>query len=188
MVVFPNVVSIKSKILLTLLASAVIATAGDTAPSAKARRPDNEISVKAYLQGTVRGEPQGQPPTTVSSEGQDTGLSEELGPFKIIYRFTITFPPGSSPSDPSTSAGSAEWILPNGDSIYTKFAGIGDPADSYPIVRVVEFYQVSGGTGRFANAQGRFTVKRLSSNDPSAAANLTLGVVEGTIALHRAVR
>jgi hypothetical protein len=150
-----------------------------TALPGAAKDSAKEIPFKGYLQGTVRGVPQG--PTTISVEGNDTGLSGELGQFKITYRFTITIPPDSGPGDPSTSAGTAEWIIANGDTIYTKFVGIGEPTDTFPIVRVVEYYQVTGGTGKFSNAKGQFTVKRLSSADPSSAANLTSGGVEGII-------
>ncbi|MBV9036687.1 MAG: hypothetical protein JO182_19515, partial [Acidobacteriaceae bacterium] len=88
-------------------------------------------------------------------------------------------------ADPSTSAGTAEWVTANGDTIYTKFVGIGEATDTYPILRVVEYYQVTGGTGQFSNAQGQFTVKRLASADLASAANLTSGSVEGTILFSR---
>jgi hypothetical protein len=100
-----------------------------------------------------------------------------MAPFKLTYRFTITIPPGSGTSDPATSAGSAEWVTANGDAIYTKFVGIGESTDAPGIVRVIEFYQVVGGTGKFSNAQGQFTARRLSSTD------LTSGAVEGTIVI-----
>lgn len=163
----------KSACTITLVLSTVLPAA--------AKNTNNELSFKGYLQGAVRDVPQGQPPTSISAEGNDTGLSGELGQFKITYRFTITIPPGSGPADPSTSAGTAEWIMANGDTIYTKFVGIGQPTKTYPIVQVVEYYQVTGGTGKFVNAQGKFTVKRLSSADPASAVNLTSGSVEGAI-------
>ena len=167
----------KSVCTITLVLATVI--------SAAAKNSNKDISFKGYLQGTVRGVPQGQPPTAISVEGNDAGLSGELGPFKITYRFTITIPPGSGPADPSTSAGTAEWVMANGDTIYTKFVGIGEATDTYPILRVVEYYQVTGGTGQFSNAQGQFTVKRLASADLASAANLTSGSVEGTILFSR---
>jgi hypothetical protein len=77
-------------------------------------------------------------------------------------------------------------VTANGDTIYTKFVGIGESTGTYPIVRVVEYYHVTGGTGKFSDAQGQFTVRRLSGIDPSSAANLTSGAVEGTIILSQA--
>jgi len=156
-----------------------IALVLSTALPSTPRDLEKELSFKGYLQGSLKGEIQGQPPSAILVEGSDTGLSGELGAFKLTYRFTITLQPGSGPSDPATSAGSAEWVVASGDTIYTKFVGIGEATDTPGISRIAEFYEVVGGTGKFAGAQGQFSAKRLSSSD------LTSGSVEGMIVLPR---
>lgn len=144
---------------------------------ASERNSEKAISFTGYVQGSVSGSPNGQPPTSISVVGNDTGLSGELGPFKISYRFTIQ--PGPGPSGPSTAAGSAEWVIGNGDIIYTNFAAAAKSTDVPSIVRVVEFYEITGGTGRFSNAQGQITVKRLAGIGPSP--QQVFGHVEGII-------
>ena len=138
------------------------------------KHSENVISFTGYVHGSVSGSPNG---TFISVMGNDTGLSGELGPFKISYRFSIL--PASGPTDPSTAQGSAEWVFGNGDIIYTKFGAVAKGTDVPSILRVVEFYQVSGGTGRFSNVQGQITVKRLAAFGPGL--QPVFGHVEGVI-------
>jgi len=56
-------------------------------------------------------------------------------------------------------------------------AGSGEPTDTPGIIRITDIQTINGGTGRFAGAQGSFTVERLAS----VVNFLTSGSFHGTI-------
>ena len=68
-------------------------------------------------------------------------------------------------------------VAANGDSIDMTVAGSGEPTDTPGIIRITDIQTINGGTGRFAGAQGSFTVERLAS----AVTFLTSGSFHGTI-------
>ena len=98
-----------------------------------------------------------------------TGTGTLLGQFALTQQITVNFAN-------FTETGSAQWIAANGDSIYTTIAGSGYFLAS-GLIRITEIHTVTGGTGRFAGAQGSFTVDRLAS--PTAF--ITFGSFHGTI-------
>ena len=81
-----------------------------------------------------------------------------------------------------SSIGSAHFIAANGDSIFNDFVGQGNPIEGSDFSFIVETNTITGGTGRFADAAGSFTVERLI--------NLVTGVIsgsfDGTIVIHKA--
>jgi hypothetical protein len=92
-----------------------------------------------------------------------------VGQFSFTQTVTVDFAT-------STSTGSAHLIAANGDSISTTITGSGQIIEP-GLIRIEEAHTITGGTGRFAGAQGSFTVKRLASG----VTFLTSGSYEGTI-------
>ena len=82
-----------------------------------------------------------------------SGNATELGQFTLVYRGEISF------TDLSTVE-SAQFIGSNGDSI--EVTGVGQAAETTTsgIYTLVQIYKVTGGRGRFANAQGTITLNR----------------------------
>jgi hypothetical protein len=64
-------------------------------------------------------------------------------------------------------------VAANGDSLFAEGSGLGVPTETPGVNSIVEEYTITGGTGRFVDATGSFTVKRLIT--------LTTGVTDGTI-------
>jgi hypothetical protein len=76
-----------------------------------------------------------------------TGNLTHLGLFTVTADWTIGAGGGT---------GTARWIAANGDELSTSFRrhGVATP----PIITFTETHTITGGTGRFANAAGSFTV------------------------------
>ena len=91
--------------------------------------------------------------TTVVIRTTATGIGTHLGQFSLIREITgnlVNF----------TATGSAHWIAANGDSIYTTIVGQAELSDiPGGFLKVTEIHTITGGTGRFAGAQGSFTVE-----------------------------
>jgi hypothetical protein len=58
-----------------------------------------------------------------------------------------------------SATGSAHWIAANGDSISTTVAGQAELDLAGGFLKVTETHTIIGGTGRFAGAEGSFTVE-----------------------------
>jgi len=61
-----------------------------------------------------------------------------------------------------TDTGSAHFVAANGDRIDTTIVGTGHPTAPLEF-SITDVHTISGGTGRFANAKGTFTVERVAS-------------------------
>jgi len=108
--------------------------------------------------------------TTVVVTTTGTGIGTLLGEFSFTQEVTVNIAA-------STDTGSAHWIAANGDSIDATIVGSGEPTATPNVISITEIYTITGGTGRFAGAQGSFTVERLAN----AATFLTSGSFHGTI-------
>ena len=117
---------------------------------------------------------QGMPPGQILVKGKVSGVATHLGRFEMTYNVTVSLPAGSS-------TGSAVLTAANGDTIFTTIVGQGEPVAGTPNLNsIVEVNTITGGTGRFAGAQGSFTVERLVDlTDLSAVP--TSGSFHGTI-------
>jgi hypothetical protein len=77
-----------------------------------------------------------------------TGKATHLGLFTVTADWTVT------------TAGAIEtsstWTAANGDEFFTRFTRHGDFVP--PTATFAETHTINGGTGRFANASGTFTV------------------------------
>ncbi|HEU4993897.1 MAG TPA: hypothetical protein VFT29_03725 [Gemmatimonadaceae bacterium] len=104
-----------------------------------------------------------QPPgaTTVAISTTALGNGAHLGRFSLIREIT-----GSLVDFSAT--GSAQWIAANRDSIYTTIVGHAELSDlPGGFLRVTETHTITGGTGRFAEARGSFTVELFHKLEPS---------------------
>lgn len=109
-------------------------------------------------------------PTTVVVAGSGSGIATLVGQFSLTYQITVDF-------TTSTVTGSAVLIAANGDSIYAAITGSGEPTATPNVVSITETYTITGGTGRFAGAQGSLIVERLAN----VVTFLTSGSFHGTI-------
>ncbi len=107
--------------------------------------------------------------TTVTVLTVGTGIGTLVGQFSFTQTITVDITNGHD-------TGSAQWFAANGDSISTTITGSGQVIEP-GLFRIEDVHTITGGTGRFAGAQGSFTVKRLASG----VTFLTSGSYEGTI-------
>ncbi len=122
--------------------------------------------------GCFKGSLQGQdahdilPPgaTSVAIRTTATGVGTRLGQFTLDREITgdlLNF----------SEAGTAHWVAANGDSIYTTLVGQAELSDlPGGFLKVTEIHTITDGTGRFARAQGSFTVELFHQLQPSEVA------------------
>ena len=132
------------------------------------------------FKGSFQGQENDQPvppvgrPQQLLVDGTVTGVATHLGQFTMHYNLVV-----SNPTNPVASAtGSAELTAANGDMIFTTIIGQGVTTPDAPgFAQITEHNTITGGTGRFADAQGNFTVERLVE----LATGLTSGSFQGAI-------
>ena len=123
------------------------------------------LAVPAVAQVTFDGAIQGHERgilnstgTTQSTFGTVTGIVSNLGQLSLTYDVNINL---------MTGVGTGSGVLliaKNGDSIFTTINGKFTPPSSgstLSVPSVTETYTITGGTGRFKRATGKFTVERL---------------------------
>ena len=76
-----------------------------------------------------------------------TGNATHLGRFTVTAAWTLA---------PTGGVGTSTWTAANGDELHTSFTRHAVPAP--PTITFTETHTITGGTGRFANASGTFTV------------------------------
>ena len=108
--------------------------------------------------------------TTVVVTTTGTGEATHLGQFSFTLQNTVDFVAG-------TSTGFAHFIAANGDTFDATVLGFGGPTADPDVISITETYTITGGTGRFAGAEGTFTMQR-SAN---VVTFFTSGSFDGTI-------
>ena len=141
-----------------------------TAVLAIAAAAQTQVPFKGAMQGNDVDAP-GPSPGTVVVTTTGTGVGTQLGEFSFTQQVTVNLAA-------LTDTGSAHWIAANGDSIDTTLAGSAEPSPTPGVLSITEVHTITGGTGRFAGAQGSFTVERLGIGPP---AFVTSGSFHGTI-------
>lgn len=111
-------------------------------------------------------------PTTLVVSGEGTGNATQLGRFTFEYDETVDLTTG-------TGAGTYEFTAANGDTLTAHWTGYGLPTETPTVLLVIENATITGGTGRFANASGSFTIERLFD----FVTNSGGGSIEGTVRL-----
>ena len=169
--------------------AAMILTAAAAGPAAA------QTSCADVAPGCFRGTFQGQdahdtlPPgaTSVVIRTTATGVGTRLGRLSLNREVTgnlLNF----------SAAGSAQWVAANGDSIYTTVVGQAELSDlPGGFLKVTETHTITGGTGRFTEAQGGFTVELFHKLEASSVAggvetHDTFGSFHGTITFPGAAR
>ena len=148
------------------LASLSIASSEAKGTGAGVLSSAQEVPFKGRLEGTATITP-GSPFLSVSIEG--TGNATHLG------RFTVEIPHVVNAMN-RTSAGTYEFTAANGDTLTAGFTGQAT-LTAPGVLSVVETATITGGTGRFADATGSFTVERVFNQ----VTGVTTGSFEGTI-------
>jgi hypothetical protein len=147
---------------------------GATSPfraSQVADETDNQAQELVPLKGTLKGQygtTTGQPPLLheIITAG---GRATHLGQYALTIEETVDL-------TRARATGTFTFIAANGDSVFGTFEG---QAELGAEIRITEEAQIRGGTGRFAGAQGTFTIHR--TLDPTAIPPSTVGSFEGTI-------
>lgn len=133
------------------------------------------------FKGAIQGE---ETSTVVSfptqfSHGDTTGIATLVGQLKFTYDLTINLLLRKG-------TGTGQLSAANGDNIYTQITGSLEliPPD---IGSVTEFDTITGGTGRFAGANGSFIMERLVDGVPNGPnPHFTSGSFHGFITLPNA--
>lgn len=111
-------------------------------------------------------------PTTLFVSGEGTGNATHLGRFTFEYDELVDLATG-------TGTGTYELTAANGDTLTADWTGYGVPTEDPTVLLVVENATITGGTGRFVNASGSFTIERLFD----FVTNSGGGSIEGTMRL-----
>jgi hypothetical protein len=111
-------------------------------------------------------------PLVLSVEGKGTGNATQLGQFTFEYHEVVNLSTG-------TGTGTYEFTAANGDTLIATWTGSGSPTSDPNVLSIIENATFTGGTGRFVNATGSFTVQRLFNFTTNSGA----GSFEGTIRL-----
>ncbi len=127
-----------------------------------------QVPFKGTMQGTDTDSDRTSSTIVVTTDG--SGIGTLFGKFSFTQRVTLSFATG-------TTTGVAHWVAANGDSIDTTVAGSGHLTGAPGEIDITDVHIITGGTGRFAGAQGNFTVKRFAS----AITFTTSGTYDGTI-------
>jgi hypothetical protein len=122
--------------------------------------------------GSLHGNesPGGVDGTLLIFNGTGGGIANHLG------QFTATW---SAKVDVANCTGKVtfRFIAANGDAVDSIAAGTCEPASTPGVFHITEVATITGGTGRFTNAQGSFVVDRLTDLNTG----FTSGSFHGTI-------
>jgi len=138
------------------------------------------LPFKGSLQGSHVSRTPLSPPF-VFDRFEIEGQATQLGRFELVVESTVDFG-----SRPVTGAGTYTFTAANGDRLvadHTGFSALVRPGT----VLITEHATIDPkrSTGRFAGAEGTFTVERLA-DAATGVGGLTVGTVEGAISLTRA--
>ena len=128
----------------------------------------HEVPFKGSLEGVVSMTPLAPPFMSVLVNA--TGNATQLG------QFTLAIPHVVNRTD-RTAVGTYEFTAANGDTLSADFTGKATPTATPGVLYIEETATITGGTGRFAGANGGFTTERLFDT----VAHTTTGSFSGTI-------
>jgi hypothetical protein len=146
-----------------LLMAAMLLTAALAVPGAA----QNLIPFKGAIQGQESDS--GEFPI-ITVNGSCTGIATVVGKLSLTYQDTIDLRTASG-------TGIGQFIAANGDTIYLTNTGSADVVSKPGFALITEIYTITGGTGRFAGAQGSFSLDR----SVNQATGFTSGSFHGTI-------
>lgn len=161
-----------------LAVASVTAACGEIANPVQPSASGGGLSLRAASDLPLKGRLEGAytlafpDATTLLVSGEGAGTATHLGRFTFEYEELVDLSTG-------TGTGTYELTAANGDTLTADWTGFGVPTDNPSVLRVVENATITGGTGRFANARGSFTVERLFD----FVTNSGGGSLEGTMRL-----
>ena len=151
--------------IIALLLLIVLTSTTLAAPAAGER----QLLIKGSLQATETQQV-AFPTLFVSLTG--SGNATQLGSFILTSQAQVNIPTLASTT-------SATLVAADGSSLFGEGSGQATPTSNPGVVSIVESYTITGGTGRFAEASGSFTVERLLERATGASS----GTIRGTIVL-----
>jgi hypothetical protein len=162
---------------LVLLASGAGAHAAAAAPNHAGRAAADLLPFKGTLEGRHISRTPVNPPI-VFDRFETEGQATQLGAFELVIEATVDFA-----ARPVTGAGTYTFTAANGAQLvadHTGFSALVAPGT----VLITEHATIdpSRSTGRFAGAEGTFTVERFA-DAATGVGGLTVGTFEGTISL-----
>ena len=171
---------------LPLVIVVLVALSSGFAMHAAAGTPDHAATAAAGLlpfKGTLEGRHISRTPLDppfVFDRFEAEGQATHLGQFELVIEATVNFG-----ARPVTGAGTYTFTAANGDRLvadHTGFSALVVPGT----VLITEYAVIDANrsTGRFAGAEGTFTVERLA-DAATGVGGLTVGPFEGTISLPR---
>lgn len=170
---------------LTLVLMVLVALASGFAVPAAAGTPSDAGQSAATgllpFKGTLAGRHISRTPLDppfVFDRFEAAGQATQLGQFELVVEATVNFG-----ARPVTGAGTYTFAAANGDRLvadHTGFSALVVPG----VVLITEHATIdpNRSTGRFAGAEGTFTVERLA-DAATGVGGLTAGTFEGTISL-----
>jgi hypothetical protein len=111
------------------------------------------------------------PPTTLSVTRVGTGTATYLGKFTERITLLVDIPTGHA-------TGAATFTAANGDTLTATVDGQATPTTTPGVVSIVEDYTITGGTGRFADASGTFTLEGTLSQTAGVSTGTFSGVID----------
>ena len=174
----------KRTLKLPLVTVVLLALSSGFAMHAAAGTPDHAVPAAAVLlpfKGTLEGRHISRTPLDppfVFDRFEAEGQATHLGQFQLVIEATVNFG-----ARPVTGGGTYMFTAANGDRLvadHTGFSALVEPG----VVLITEHAVVdpNRSTGRFAGAEGTFTVERLA-DAATGVGGLTVGTVEGTISV-----
>jgi len=129
------------------------------------------VAAETPFKGTVNADETVVPsPPTASLTRDGTGTATYLGRYTEHIVMTIHLPTLSS-------TGTATFTAANGDTLTATVLGQATPTTTPGVLSIVEVYTITGGTGRFADATGTFTLH----STVNQATGLSSGTFSGAI-------
>lgn len=127
------------------------------------------VPFSGSLEGLATITPLG--PTSVAVDIDGAGNATQLG------RYTVDVPHLVNPQT-RIANGSYVFVAANGDTLTATFTGQATPTATPGVLTIVEMATITGGTGRFSDATGSFTARRVFNQ----ITGVTTGSFEGSIA------
>jgi hypothetical protein len=141
---------------------------------ARAPQAASAVSFRGRLDGTSAITPLTPPLASVVISA--SGQASLLGRFLLSMPHTVNFAT-------RVGIGTFSFAAANGDTVSGTFTGQAQPIGGTTL-SIVEQATITGGTGRFADATGAFTIQRVFDQ----ATSITTGSFEGTISAPGATR
>ena len=150
------------------LVAAFAVSLASIVPGAVAAETPFKGTANAVETGTIVF-PGGVP--TVLLDRQGTGTATQLGKYTSHLTAQINVLTGHA-------TGVATFTAANGDTLTTTVDGQGTPTPTPGVVSVVEVYTITGGTGRFADATGTFTLEIIVTQATGVSTGTFSGVID----------